>query len=175
MSSTTNKKQTGMDSDLMDFFVDGLKDIYWAEKHLVKALGKMEKAATSSKLQKAFSKHQSQTEEQIARLEKVFELLDRAARAKKCHAMEGLIAEAEELINDTDAGSMVRDVALIAAAQKVEHYEIASYGTLATLAELMGNAQIKKLLEETLEEEKNTDQLLTDLAVNSINESALQE
>ncbi len=175
MSTSKDKKNGMMESELMDFFIDGLKDIYWAEKHLVKALGKMEKAATSDKLKKAFSKHHTETENQINRLEKVFQLLDRTARGKKCPAMAGLIEEAEELIDETDSGSMVRDVALIAAAQKVEHYEIATYGTLATLAELLGNTKIKELLGETLEEEKNTDESLSELAMESINESALQE
>ncbi len=173
--TNSNGKNGIKESELTDFFVDGLKDIYWAEKHLAKALKKMEKAATSDKLKEAFATHQSQTEGQIIKLEEVFSLMDRTARGKKCAAMAGLIEEAEELIDETEKGSMVRDVALIAAAQKVEHYEIASYGTLATLASMLGSEEIKNLLGEILEEEKKTDALLTELATSNVNEAALQE
>ena len=173
--TNSNGKSEMKESELTDFFIDGLKDIYWAEKHLAKALKKMEKAATSDKLKEAFSSHQIETEEQISRLEEVFNLMDRTARGKKCAAMAGLIEEAEELIEETEKGSMVRDVALIAAAQKIEHYEIATYGTLATLASILGSEKIKNILGEILEEEKAADNKLTELATSNVNEAAMQE
>ncbi|RRB09320.1 YciE/YciF ferroxidase family protein [Larkinella rosea] len=163
------------ESELKELFVDELKDIYWAEKHLTKALTKMAKAATSTELQTAFEKHLTETENQVARLEQVFEAVGQKASAKKCDAMAGLIEEAEGLIEDTKEGSLTRDVALISAAQKVEHYEIASYGTLRTLANVLGYPQAVDLLEQTLAEEKKTDVLLTEIAEGSINESAKQE
>ncbi|MRX46612.1 YciE/YciF ferroxidase family protein [Pedobacter puniceum] len=160
---------------LKELFVDSLKDILWAEKHLTKSLKKMAKAATSEQLKTAFEEHLTQTENQITRLESVFESVGEKATAKKCDAMEGLIKEAEELIEDTEDGTEVRDVALIAAAQKVEHYEIATYGTLRSLAGTLGFTEAQALLEETLNEEKETDVLLTELAENSINEEASAE
>jgi ferritin-like metal-binding protein YciE len=163
------------DSMLQDLFLDELKDIYWAEKHLVKALPKMKKAATSEALATAFDDHLAVTQEQVARLEQVFELLGEKPRGKKCEAMEGLVKEAESVIEDTQEGSSTRDVGLIMGAQKIEHYEIASYGGLAQVAKTLGLDEIGNLLGETLEEEKETDQLLTNLAENNINESATQE
>lgn len=177
--STGSKKQTYTpeenNSMLQELFIDELRDIYWAEKHLVKALPKMEKAASSEELANAFAEHLAVTQEQVARLEQVFELLGEKARGKKCDAMEGLVKEAESVIEDTEEGTSTRDVALIIAAQKVEHYEIAAYGGLATLAKTMGKTEIKDLLGQTLDEEKETDELLTQLAETSINESASQE
>ena len=177
---TTTKKASGMtgkmkDSEFHEFFVDGLKDIYWAEKHLAKALPKLKKASTSEELAQAFEKHTEETQEHIARLEQVFELLEEKAVAKKCEAMEGLIKEAESIIEETDKGTMVRDAGLIMAAQKVEHYEIASYGTLRTFAEIMGHTEVVELLDQTLENEKATDVILTEVAVSSINEPASEE
>lgn len=163
--------ETGMFQEL---FLDSLKDIYWAEKHLLKALPRMRKAATSAALQQAFEEHTTVTQQQVQRLEQVFEALGKKAQGKKCEAMDGLTKEAESVISDTQKGSMTRDVGLIMAAQKVEHYEIASYGSLATLAATMGNAQIKELLGQTLQEEKDTDELLTQLAENNINQQAVQ-
>jgi ferritin-like metal-binding protein YciE len=163
------------DSMLQDLFLDELKDIYWAEKHLVKALPKMKKAATSEALATAFDDHLAVTQEQVARLEQVFQLLGEKPRGKKCEAMEGLVKEAESVIEDTQEGSSTRDVGLIIGAQKIEHYEIASYGGLAQVAKTLGLDEIGNLLGETLEEEKETDQLLTNLAENNINESATQE
>src|SRR6476661_9046593 len=122
---------------LKELFVEELRDIYWAEKHLTKALPKMRKAATSKELANAFEQHLTVTENQIARVEQVFQLLDMTPRAKKCEAMEGLVKEAQEVIEETDNGSATRDVALIIAGQKVEHYEIATYGSLAQLAKTM--------------------------------------
>ncbi|TCZ69596.1 ferritin-like domain-containing protein [Flaviaesturariibacter aridisoli] len=160
---------------LHELFVEELRDIYWAEKHLTKALPKMAKAATSEELRGAFQNHLSQTEEQIGRVEQVFQLLGLPARAKKCEAMEGLVQEAQQGIEDTPKGSSVRDAALIICAQKVEHYEIAAYGSLAQLAKTMGQNEVADLLVQTLEEEKETDQLLTELAVSGINITAEQE
>ncbi len=177
---SSTKKASGMtgkmkDSEFHEFFVDGLKDIYWAEKHLAKALPKLKKAATSEELAQAFEKHTEETKEHIARLEQVFELLEEKAVAKKCEAMEGLVKEAESIVEETDKGTMIRDAGLIMAAQKVEHYEIASYGTLRTFAEIMGHTEVVDLLDQTLENEKATDVLLTEVAVSSINEPASEE
>lgn len=160
---------------LRELFIEELRDIYWAEKHLVKALPKMEKASSSEELANAFSEHLEATQEHVSRLEQVFEMLGEKARGKKCDAMEGLVKEAESVIEDTEEGTSTRDVALIIAAQKVEHYEIAAYGGLATLAKTMGKTEIKDLLGQTLDEEKETDEMLTQLAENSINQSASQE
>ena len=162
-------------SALTDLFLDELKDIYWAEKHLVKNLPKMAKAATSENLRNAFEEHLEQTKGHVERLEEIFEILDKKAVAKKCEAMSGLIEEASELIKETETNTMVRDVALISGAQKVEHYEIASYGTLKTLAEVLGQEAVARKLEETLSEEKEADSLLTSLAENHINELARSE
>lgn len=162
-------------SALLELFVDGIKDIYWAEKHLTKALPKMQKAATSEELQEAFETHLIQTQEQVTRLEQVFELLEEKAQGKKCDAMEGLVSEAESIIEDTDEGTATRDVGLILAAQKVEHYEIATYGGLAQLAKTLGKDDIAEILEATLAEEKETDELLTGIAESGINYEASAE
>jgi ferritin-like metal-binding protein YciE len=135
----------------------------------------MRKAATSKELANAFEQHLTVTENQIARVEQVFQLLDMTPRAKKCEAMEGLVKEAQEVIEETDNGSATRDVALIIAGQKVEHYEIATYGSLAQLAKTMGRDDIARLMQQTLEEEKQADQTLTDLAVSGININADNE
>ena len=162
--------------ELKEFFIDELKDIYWAEKHLVKALPKMAKAATSKELKAAFEKHKTVTETHVARLEKVFEALGEKAKAKKCEAMDGLVTEANEIISDTKAGTMVRDTGLIFAAQKVEHYEIATYGSLKAVASILKiKAAAIALLEKTLEEEKTTDQALTKIAESYVNKEALAE
>jgi ferritin-like metal-binding protein YciE len=174
----TTGNNTKMKSDetmLRELFVDELKDIYWAEKHLTKALPKMKKAATSQELANAFNEHLSITEGQIGRLEQVFEILDMAARAKKCDAMEGLVSEAQSLIEELPKGSAVIDAGLIIAGQKVEHYEIAAYGSLVQLAKTMGENEIAGLLQQTLDEEKQADQLLTEIAVSGINMSAENE
>jgi ferritin-like metal-binding protein YciE len=159
---------------LQDFFIDMLKDIYWAEKHLTKALPKMKKAATTTELQHAFEEHLAETEEHVSRLEQAFELLGKKAQAKKCEAMEGLTKEADSVVEETEKGSMTRDVALIAAGQKVEHYEIATYGTLVQLASNMHLNEVAALLEKTLKEEKNADSLLTDIAENNVNWQAME-
>lgn len=162
-------------SMLREFFIDSLKDIYWAEKHLTKALPKMQKAATSEELKTAFEEHLAQTEEQITRLEQVFEIMGEPAKAKKCDAMEGLTKEAQSVIEETEKGTATRDVALIMAAQKVEHYEIATYGGLAQLAGTLGLEDAKELLGMTLQEEKDTDENLTAIAENDINIQAAEE
>ena len=156
-----------------DLFVEELRDVYHAEKQLARALPKMAKAASSDKLRQAIELHKEQTDGQIERLEQVFESLDERKRGKRCEAMEGLIEEAQEIMEEVKSPE-VRDVALIAAAQKVEHYEIASYGTLRALAEAMGHDDAEKLLAQTLEEEKETDQKLNQLALSEVNQRALQ-
>lgn len=162
-------------SEFHQFFIDELKDIYWAEKHLVKALPKMKKASTSSILATAFDKHSQETMDHISRLEQVFDLLGEKASGKKCDAMEGLVSEAESILSDTDRGTMVRDAGLILAAQKVEHYEIATYGTLKAFAANMGHTEVVKLLNETLENEKATNITLTKIAEGYINQEASKE
>jgi ferritin-like metal-binding protein YciE len=162
-------------SALLELFTDEIKDIYWAEKHLTKALPKMEKAATSEELKEAFATHLEQTQVHVERLEQVFELLEEKPQAKKCDAMEGLVQEGESIIEDTDDGTATRDVGLIIAAQKVEHYEIATYGSLTQLAKTIGRDDIADVLAETLAEEKETDELLTGIAENNINYEATAE
>ncbi len=174
-STATKNGNSSKGNMLEEFFIDQLKDIYWAEKHLLKALPKMQKASTTSELQAAFEDHRNVTEEQVSRLEQAFEMMGKKAQAKKCDAMEGLIKEAESVIEETEKGSMTRDVALIVAAQKAEHYEIASYGGLVQLAKTMGKNDVAELLQLTLDEEKETDVLLTEIAENNINWEAEQE
>ncbi|MEO6868399.1 MAG: ferritin-like domain-containing protein [Ginsengibacter sp.] len=157
---------------LKDLFEDELKDIYWAEKALTKAIPKMIKNATSQELIDALTDHLEVTEGQVARCEQVFELLGKPARAKKCEAMDGLIKEAKEIMESTEEG-MVRDAGIISAGQKVEHYEIASYGTLRTFASTLGLEEIAGLLEQTLNEEKEADQTLTEVAESSVNLEAV--
>jgi ferritin-like metal-binding protein YciE len=163
------------DSEFHEFFIDELKDIYWAEKHLAKALPKMQKAATSPELAAAFEKHTQETEQHIGVLEEVFSLLGEKAVAKKCDAMAGLLEEANGIISDTDKGTMIRDAGLILAAQKVEHYEIATYGTLRVFAQNIGHDDVAELLTQTLENEKATDVALTEIAVNAVNAEAVAE
>ncbi len=180
-STSKSKKSSGssnMQSEetmLKELFVEELKDIYWAEKHLTKALPKMRKAATSEELASAFEDHLAVTEKQIERVEQVFELLEMTPRAKKCEAMDGLVKEAQNVIEELPKGSAVIDAGLIIAGQKVEHYEIAAYGSLVQLAKTMGENRIADLLQQTLDEEKQADQLLTELAVSGINITAENE
>ncbi len=174
-NGTATMAQGSHDSMLHDYFTDSLKDIYYAEKHLVKALPKMAKAATSPELKQAFADHLEATKVQAGRLEEVFGLLGMKPQGKKCDAIEGLTKEAESIIEDTEAGTATRDVGLIMAAQKVEHYEIATYGGLAQLASTLGLKEIKNLLGTTLDEEKEADTLLTDIAENSVNYCAAEE
>jgi len=179
-NKTAPKKLSGMtgkmkDSEFHKFFVDELKDIYWAEKHLVKALPKMQKASTSPELASCFEKHTAETQQHIETLEQVFALLEEKAVAKKCDAMEGLIEEAKSIMEDTEKNTMVRDAGLILAAQKAEHYEIATYGTLRTLAETMGHTEVVDLLQQTLDNEKETDVALTKVAEGFVNQQASEE
>ena len=177
-SSPKRSAAAGQKSDetmLKELFVDELKDIYYAEKLLLKALPKMRKAATSEELAGAFEEHLTVTENQVARIEQVFEMLEMPARAKKCEAMEGLVKEANALIEELPKGTMVRDAGLIIAAQKVEHYEIAAYGSLVQLAKTMRQNEVADVLAQTLEEEKQADQTLTELAVSGINIAAENE
>jgi ferritin-like metal-binding protein YciE len=175
MANTTLDANTAVDSQLQEFFVDQLKDIYWAEKKLVKTLPKLEEAATSEKLKEAFRNHLSQTEDHVSRLEQVFASIGEEAKAVKCPAMAGIADEGEEIIDETEQGTATRDVGLIFAGQKAEHYEIASYGGLAQLARTLGYDEAVQLLETTLQEEKDADALLTQIAENNINERAAGE
>lgn len=162
-------------SALQEFFVDELKDIYWAEKALVKALPKMQKAATSATLKDAIGMHLEETQTHVTRLEEVFSLLGHKAQAKKCDAMDGLLKEGNSIIEDTEKGSATRDVGIILACQKVEHYEIATYGVLTQLAKTTGMGEVKNILGQTLNEEKMADEKLTQIAEGSINVEAMQE
>lgn len=166
------KPKAGKDSMLEEFFNGELKDIYWAEKHLVKTLPKMGKAATSPELKQAFSDHLEVTKGHAARLEQVFELLGKKPQAKKCEAMDGITKEGDSIIEDTEDGTATRDVGLILAGQKVEHYEIATYGGLAQLARTIGRDDVADILETTLAEEKAADSALTEIAENNINYDA---
>jgi ferritin-like metal-binding protein YciE len=161
-------KTTTMD----ELLLDELRDLYDAEKQLTKALPKMAKASSSEQLRAAFEQHLEQTQGHVERLEQIFEQLGEKASGKKCAAMSGLIKEGDEVASDTDDDS-VRDAGLIAAAQKVEHYEISGYGSVRTHAQMLGHDQAVRLLEETLEEEKQTDQKLNTLAESMINEQAM--
>ena len=173
--TTKGQQHPVEDSRLEKFFINEIKDIYWAEKHLVKTLPKMQKAAHSDELKTAFGEHLEVTKEHVNRLEKVFELLGEKAQAKKCEAMEGITKEGESIIEDTEAGTATRDVGLIFAAQKVEHYEIATYGGLHQLATTLGKNDIATILAQTLAEEKDADSSLTDIAEKNINYQAAEE
>ncbi|SRR5579883_735711 len=155
-----------------DLLIDELRDLYDAEKQLTKALPKMAKAANSEELRAAFEQHLQQTQGHVERLEQIFEQLGHKASGKKCAAMNGLIKEGEDVASDTDEDS-VRDAGLIAAAQKVEHYEISGYGSVRTHAQMLGHDQAVRLLQETLDEEKQTDTKLNSLAESMINERAM--
>ena len=156
---------------LDELFHDTLKDIYYAEKKILSALPKMAKAAQNGDLRAAFEKHKDETEGQIARLEQVFELIEEKPQGKKCAAIEGILEEGQEIIKEYK-GSPALDAGLVSAAQAVEHYEIARYGTLRTWAEEMGLDAAAKLLQETLDEEEATDQSLTELAEAVVNQEA---
>jgi ferritin-like metal-binding protein YciE len=159
---------------LDELFHDTLKDIYYAEKKILAALPKMAKAAQNENLTAAFEKHHSETEEQVGRLEQVFDLIEEKPQGKKCAAIEGIIEEGQEIIKEYK-GSPALDAGLLAAAQAVEHYEISRYGTLKTWAEELGLNDAVKLLQETLDEEKATDEALTELAEAVVNQEAQAE
>jgi ferritin-like metal-binding protein YciE len=156
---------------LDELFHDTLKDIYYAEKKILSALPKMAKAATSDELRAAFETHHDETEEQISRLEQVFEAVDAKPQGKKCAAIEGILEEGQEIMKEYK-GSPALDAGLLAAAQAVEHYEISRYGTLRAWAEELGLEDVAKLLEETLKEEEATDEKLTELAESAVNAAA---
>ncbi|CAM2864473.1 hypothetical protein DRF59_00325 [Chryseobacterium flavum] len=158
--------------ELKDLFEDGLKDIYWAEKALVKALPKMQKNATDKKLKAAIENHLLETEVHVKRIEECFKSLKKKAQAKKCDAMQGLLDEGKSIMEETAPGA-VRDAGIIAAAQKVEHYEISSYGTLAAYAKILKENTCLKNLLATLNEEKKCDKLLTKVADTGLNSKAL--
>lgn len=161
----------GAASNLRALFIASLKDIYWAENALVKALPKMAANATDALLRSSLHDHLAVTENQIARLKKVFEMLGEKAEGKKCDAMAGLIEEGNGLLEETEPGP-VRDAGIIAASQKIEHYEIATYGTLFSFAKVLGENDAAQLLQQTLAEEIEADKILTDVAVSSINAAA---
>ena len=190
LSKSSNQKQTrssngrslksengpgNASSQLEKLFTDSLKDIYWAEKHLTKTLPKMKKKATTDELKSAIEEHLAQTEEHVSRLEQVFEICGKKAQAKKCDAMEGLTKEGDSIIEETDANTMTRDAGIIMAAQKVEHYEIATYGTLVQLAKTLGMNNAAEILHQTLEDEKQADEKLTEIAEWNVNQAATQE
>src|SRR5580704_19320554 len=159
------------DKDLNDLFLDTLKDIYFAEKQILKALPKMAKAAQSDKLRAAFEKHHGETEGQIERLEQVFELLGKPARGKTCDAIQGILEEGKEIMDEyADAAAL--DAGLLASAQAVEHYEISRYGTLKSWAGKLGMKDAVKLLDQTLAEEKKTDDTLSKIAETAVNYQA---
>ncbi len=173
--ATKTMNATTTDSKLQEFFVEQLQDIYWAEKKLVKTLPKLEDAATSQQLKNAFRNHLEQKKEHVMRLENVFNMIGEEADATKCPAMAGIVDEGEDIIDDTDAGTAQRDVGLIFAAQKAEHYEIATYGGLAQLAKTLGYNDASNVLGQTLSEEKETDALLTQIAESNVNYQASRE
>ncbi len=163
------------DEGLRDLFITELKSVYYVEKKIVDSLGKQVNAATSDEVREAFAHHQEETRIQITRLEDIFRILSIAAGQHTNKAVDGLIDDAQFVIGDTEAGSLTRDAALIIAAQKIEHLEIASYGSLLTLAHVLGFDQSAELLAQTLEEEKATDKKLTQLAESFVNQQAKEE
>lgn len=177
VTNTNNKKADNYaieESKLLRLFEDELKDIYWAEKTLTKAIPKMIKNALSDQLIDALENHLTETEEQVKKVEQVFEILGKKPVAKKCEAMAGLVKEAEEIMKESDKGAM-RDAGIISAAQKVEHYEIASYGTLRTFAQTLGLEDAATLLQEILDQERAADEKLTEIAETTINVEAAEE
>lgn len=172
---TITRKPLPDNSKLNTFFIDSLQDIYYAEEHLVDALEKLAEKATTESLKAAFEEHRAVTKGQINRLEQVFDSIGEQPQKKTCHAIEGIIREAKAIIKETDADTITRDAALIMAAQKAEHYEIATYGTLVQLARVLGYQKAATLLSETLQEEKAADVSLTDIAESFVNEMASEE
>lgn len=162
-------------SKLKEFFIDQLEDLLWAEKKLVKTLPKMQEAATSAELKDAFGNHLTQTQEHVSRLEQVFGIIGEDVDTTKCPAMAGIVDEGEDIIDDTEEGTAQRDVGLIFAGQKAEHYEIATYGGMVNLAKTLGYEDAASILRQTLSEEKEADALLTQIAENNINYQASTE
>lgn len=179
MKSKTSKSQGAssreeLSSKLGQLFEDELRDIYWAEKALTKAIPKMIKNATSTELVEALENHLQETESHVERVEQIFSMLDKEPRGKKCEGMQGIIKEAQELMTEADEGVMM-DATIISAAQKAEHYEISSYGTLRTFAQTIGLNEAVSVLESILEEEKNADRILTEVATSAVNIDAASE
>jgi ferritin-like metal-binding protein YciE len=186
MNANFNSNQRGQFEDkpvasdmdnsfLQELFLSELKDLYWAEKYLVKNLPQVAEAATSEELKRVIETHFAETTKHVLRLEQVFASIGHKPEIKRCESMQGLVEEINRMITETEEGSMVRDVAIISSAQKIEHYEIATYGTLRTLSNVLGHLEAETLLSETLEEEKNVDITLTTIAQEFINESAKRE
>ncbi|RYG47515.1 MAG: ferritin-like domain-containing protein [Chitinophagaceae bacterium] len=171
----SEQNNAGTNPRLQEFFVTSLEEMYWAETHLVSVLTTMSKAATDPNLKQAFDLHAQQTSEHRERLDKVFALLNLPAQAEPSIGLQGLFNEGWQVIDETEDGSALRDAALIVAAQKVEHYEIACYGSLITLAKTIGFHEVAKLLVPTLNEEKDTDASLTAIAEAGVNEDAVEE
>jgi ferritin-like metal-binding protein YciE len=169
------KEMSTYPSKLEKFFTDQLKDIYYAEQKILQSLPKMKEAATTDELKNAFDDHYKQTQKHAKRLQDVFNMINLPAEGKVCQAIEGITKEAEEIINETEQGTMTRDAALIMAAQKVEHYEIATYGGLVQFAITLGLHEVADILDRTLTEEEDTDSLLTEIAENDINLAAEHE
>ncbi|MFN5930638.1 MAG: ferritin-like domain-containing protein [Sphingobacteriales bacterium] len=169
------QKQTEMHSMMEKFFWDQLRDLYYVEKNQIKALGRMAKKATTEELKDIFIEHQETTQEQLNRLDEVFEIIGKRAQTRRCPAFDGLVNEMDENIRETEDDSLTRDVGLIISAQKIEHYEIAGYGSLTTLARTYGMIEVADILQESLDEEKDNDFQLTYIAENSINYEAGME
>ena len=174
-SPSRSKSNVVRDSKLNQFFIDQLQDIYWAEQKLVKTLPKLEEAAHSNELKQAFNSHLQETKNHVSRLEKAFDLIGEPAQSKKCHAIAGIADEGEDIIDETEENTAQRDVGLIFAGQKAEHYEIATYGGLVQLAKTLHYEDVAELLSVTLAEEKNADSTLTKIAEAGINIQASQE
>jgi ferritin-like metal-binding protein YciE len=160
---------------LQELFLDCIRDIYWAENHLVKTLPKMAESAHSMELKEAIELHLTQTKVHVERIEQVFSMLGKDPIAKKCDAIEGITKEGEGVIESTDAGTATRDVGIILSSQKVEHYEIASYSGLILLANTLGNKEVADIFQQTLAEEQQTDQLLTEIATSAVISQASDE
>ncbi|MES1160986.1 MAG: ferritin-like domain-containing protein [Bacteroidota bacterium] len=175
MATTTSQTDNARNSKLQEFFKDQLQDIYWAEQKLVKTLPKLEEAANSAELKQAFNSHLQETKNHVSRLEKVFEIIGEKAEGKKCPAIAGIVDEGEEIIDETEENTAQRDVGLIFAGQKAEHYEIATYGGLIQLAKTLGWSDAAELMSITLSEEKNADIKLTKIAEGGINVQAKEE
>lgn len=170
-----NNGRENHESLLERFFTDQLKDIYYAEQQLLRAIPKLAGASSTEELEDAFNDHLQQTERHVKRLDRIFQMIGKNPEGKRCEAMDGLVRESETIIKETREGSMTRDAALIIAAQKVEHYEIATYGGLVQLALTMGLHRVADILDKTLLEEEDTDALLTNIAENYINIQAEEE
>jgi ferritin-like metal-binding protein YciE len=169
-----NEVQMAVTKGMNELLLNFMQDVYYAERQILKALPKMAKAAENEQLKQALTHHREETQGQVERLEKAFDALGKRARAKTCEAINGIIEEGEEVVEEFPAGS-VRDAGILASAQAVEHYEMARYGTIIAWAKGCGEAEVQKLMQETLEEEKNADKLLTDIALKEINKQAFTQ